>query len=140
MKKFFATFFLSILILIPAIQVEAAYVTIPNFYDITSNRIEKRIEYLGTDEGFFGSNNVKVKVWQYYVCNGKTDEYVSKYIRRLSSRHSIQLLAHDTDVWLFKYTGSQAKYLQSIDDMCHIAVRVSGDYVDVFLVPGIYPQ
>ena len=140
MKKFLTVTILSVAILIPTIQVEAAYVTIPNFYNITSNKIEKRIEYLGTKDIWMGAEEVKVKAWRYYVCDGKTDEYVAKYIRRLSSKHSFQLIIDDSALYVFEYTGSQARYIQKVDDMWHIAVRVRGDIVDVVLVPGIYPQ
>ena len=139
MKKFLATIILSLSILIPAIQAEAAYVLVPNFYDMAVNKFQQRIAYLGRSETTF-SGGVTVSVWQYTVCDGNVAKYVTKYIRKLSSKHNIQLVASDNNAWLFEYTGGQARYLKKAANLWHIGVYVDGYDVSVFLVPGVYPQ
>lgn len=52
MKKFLSPFLFAPAIMIPSLTVEAAYVHIPSFYDITSNRIEKRVDFPGMEQKY----------------------------------------------------------------------------------------
>ena len=50
MKKFLLPMLVTFAVLIPTITVEAAYVLVPNFRDITSNRIEERIRFINMEQ------------------------------------------------------------------------------------------
>ena len=138
MKRFLISFLLAFVILIPTFAVEAAYIYVPNFYNITSNRIEERIRYTGMDKK--NHNGVYYTSWHYICVDGKTNQYVNKYINKLNSKRNIQQVGHDSGNWYFVYTGSQAKYIKAINNSFHIHVGVSGRNVVVNLVGGMYPE
>lgn len=135
MKKFLLTFAMVLLI---AAQVEAAYVLVPNFSNMTNNRIEEHIRYTGSDQK--NHNGVHYTSW-YYVCvDGKTSQYVNKYINKLNAKHDIQQVGHNGGDWYFRYSGSQAQMLKMFNGGFHIHVGVSGRKVVVDLVGGMYPE
>lgn len=136
MKKFLPIL-LAALLLIPAMAAEAAYVTIPNFGNITRNNIEERTRFLGMEQNEY--NGVKYTRWTYQVVDGKANQYFSKYIKRLNNKHSLQLVGQDGSNWYFRYTGGQAKYLKMLDGSFHIHVGISGNYIVVDMVAGMYP-
>ena len=135
MKKFLPIM-LAALIIFPAIA-EAAYVTVPNFGNITRNNIEERTRFLGMEQNEY--NGVKYTRWTYQVVDGKANQYFSKYINRLNSKHNINLVMNDGSNYYFVYTGGQAKYLKMLDGSFHIHVGISGSYIVVDLVAGMYP-
>ena len=137
MKKFFAAILLALTIALP-LTVEAAYVTVPNFYNMAVNKYHKRIEFNGMDQ--LSLNGVKYTRWNYTVCDGETSKYVNKYLKRLNSKHNINLVGSNGNNWFFVYSGSQAKYLKTLNGSFHIHVGVSGSSVVVDLVAGMYPQ
>ena len=138
MKKFLMTTLFAFAILIPTFTVEAAYVLVPNFRNMTSNRIEERIRYTGMEQKNY--NGVHYTSWHYVCVDGKTDKYVSKYINKLNSKHNIQQVGHSGGDWYFRYSGNQARYLKMFDGSFHIHVGVSGRNVVVNLVGGMYPE
>ncbi len=137
MKKFFAAILFALMIL-PALTVEAAYVTVPNFYNMAVNKYHKRIEFNGMDQ--LSHNGVKYTRWNYTVCDGETSKYVNKYLKRLDSKHKISLVGSNGNNWFFVYSGGQAKYLKALNGSFHIHVGVSGNRVVVDMVAGMYPQ
>lgn len=138
MKKFFAAFILALAVAVPALTTEAAYVHIPSFYDVTSNRIEKRIDFLGMDQK--KHKGVYYAHWKYLVCNGKTSEYVNKYVKKLNSKHDFRLIGSDANNWYFEYTGNQAQYIKPINGQFHVHVGRSGNNVVVDCAGGIHPS
>ncbi len=139
MKKFFAT--LIAVLLIQIATCEAAYITIPNFYLMANNSFVERIRYLGSEQlKYKGVHYVK---WEYLCVDGKTDQYVARYLRRLADKGECKLIEEtqtkDMSTYFFIYTGAQAKYIQKIADGFHVAVIVNGDKVRVCMVGGIYP-
>lgn len=138
MKKFLATFLLALAIVVPTLTVEAAYVLVPNFYDITSNRIEKRIDFLGMEQKTL--NGVRYTRWNYEVCNGKQSEYISKYVKKCASKYNLQLVGQKNGNWYFRYTGSQAKYVTALEGSFHMHIGISGRRVVVDLAAGMYPE
>lgn len=138
MKKFLLSLLLSIIILMPAIAVEAAYVYVPNFHNMTSNRIEERIRYTGMEQR--NQNGVNYTSWHYVCVDGKTSNYVDKYIKKLNAKHNIKQVGHSGGNWYFLYTGNQASYLKTFSGGFHIHVGVSGRNVVVNLVAGMYPE
>lgn len=138
MKKFFATILLTLAIAFPALTVEAAYVTVPNFYNMAVNKYHERIRYEGTEH--LSHNGVKYTSWNYTVCDGETSKYVNKYLKRLNSKHNINLVGQNGNDFYFAYSGGQAKYLTPFGGGFHIHVGVSGSSVVVDLVAGMYPE
>ena len=138
MKKILMALLVTVAMLLPTIAVEAAYVLVPNFYDITSNKIEERIRFTGMDQR--SSNGVNYTRWNYICVDGKTSQYVSKYIKKMNSKHDIQQVGSNSGNWYFQYTGGQAKYLSTFSGGFHIHVGVSGRNVVVDLVAGMYPK
>lgn len=138
MKKFLLPMLLALAILIPSAQAQAAYVHVPNFRNMTSNRIEERIRYTGMDKKNY--NGVHYTSWHYVCVDGKTSQYVSKYINKLNSKHDIQQVGHKGGNCFFAYTGKQAKYVKTFDGGFHIHVGVSGNNVVVNLIGGLYPE
>ena len=138
MKKFLATLLFALLVFIPATFVEAAYIYVPNFYNMASNRIELRIHFDGTEQKSL--DGVKYTSWQYTVHDGKTYEYVSKYIKKINSKHDFHLVRQNGNNWFFAYTGSQAKYVQAFGGKFHVHVQMSGDNVVVNMVAGMHPE
>ncbi|MBQ7630902.1 MAG: hypothetical protein IJS81_11955 [Selenomonadaceae bacterium] len=133
-----ATLLLALAIVVPALTTEAAYVFLPNFYDITSNRIEKRIDFLGMDQK--SHNGVYYAHWKYEVCDGKTSEYVDRYINKIDSKHDFRLIGRDGNHWYFLYTGNQAQYIKPINGSFHVHVGRSGNKVVVDCAGGIHPE
>ena len=131
-------FLFALTIMIPALTVEAAYVHIPSFYDITSNRIEKRVDFPGMEQKYH--KGVYYAHWKYEVCNGKTSEYVDRYIRKLDSRHDFRLLGREGNHWYFLYTGNQAQYIKPLNGSFHVHVGRSGNNVVVDCAGGIHPS
>ena len=129
---------LALAFILPVLTAEAAYILVPNFRDITSNKIERRIDYQGTDH--LSYNGVNYTRWNYEVVDGREDEYIDKYIRKCSSRHDLQLLGRNGSDWFFLYTGGQAKFIKKLGDKFHMHVGISGSHVVVDLVGGMYPQ
>ena len=138
MKKFFVPLLLAMALLLPTAITEAAYVLVPNFRDITSNRIEERIRFLGMDQK--SHNGVNYTRWNYECVDGKTSDYVNKYINKCKSQRDLQLVGQSSGNWYFVYTGGQAKFLTKINGEFHMHVRRSGDSVVVNLVGGMYPK
>lgn len=138
MKKFLLPLLITFAVLIPTITVEAAYVLVPNFRDITSNRIEERIRFIGMDQR--SSDGVNYTRWNYVCVDGKTSQYVSKYLGKLNSKHNIQQVGSNGGNWYYRYSGAQAKYLNIFKGGFHIHVGVSGNNVVVDLVGGMYPE
>lgn len=136
MKKFLPIL-LAALIIFPAFA-EAAYVSIPSFYDVTSNRIEKRIEYLGMDQNSY--EGVNYTHWKYRVVDGNTGKYLERYLKKLNRKHTLELIHQDSNNWYFVYKGGQAKYLKMLGGAFHIHVGASGNDVVVDMVAGIYPE
>ena len=138
MKNFLATLLFAFLVFIPATFVEAAYIYVPNFYNMASNRIELRIHFDGTEQKSL--NGVKYTSWHYTVHDGKTHEYVNKYIRKINSKHDFHLVEQDGNSWYFAYTGGQAKYVKAFGGNFHVHVGMSGDRVVVNMVAGMHPE
>ena len=138
MKKFLLPLLLAITLLIPTVTVEAAYVLVPNFYNMTSNRIQERIRYTGSEQR--NHNGVNYTSWHYTCVDGKTSQYVNKYINKLNSKHNIQQVGHNGGNWYFVYNGNQAHMLKTFSGGFHIHVGVSGRDVVVNLVAGMYPE
>ena len=76
---------------------------------MASNKFELRIHFDGTEQKSL--NGVKYTSWHYTVHDGKTHEYVNKYIRKIKSKHDF-----------------------------HLHVGMSGDRVVVNIVAGMYPE
>lgn len=138
MKKFLLSLLIALAVLMPTIAVEAAYVLVPNFYNMTSNRIEERIRFTGMDQRSAGG--VNYTRWNYICVDGKTSQYVDKYLKKLNGKHNIQYVGSKGNNWYFLYNGSQAQYLNKFSDGFHIHVGVSGHNVVVDLVGGMYPE
>ena len=138
MKKFLLPMLLALAILIPSAQVQAAYVLVPNFYNMASNRIEEHIRFNGADQE--KHNGVSYTSWHYTCVDGNTYEYVNRYIRKIDSKHDFRQVGHKGNNWYFAYTGSQAKFVTAFNGGFHVHVGVSGDDVDVNLVAGLYPE
>ena len=138
MKKFLATLLFALLVSIPATFVEAAYIYVPNFYNMANNRIELRIHFDGTEQKSL--NGVKYTSWHYTVHDGKTHEYVNKYIKKINSKHDFHLVEQDGNSWYFAYTGGQAKYVKAFGGNFHVHVGMSGDRVVVNMVAGMHPE
>ena len=136
MKKVAILLFAVVTFVLLATPAEAAYVHIPSFYDITSNKIEKRIDFLGMEEKSY--KGVYYAHWKYEVCNGKTREYVNKYINKIDSRHDFRLIGRDGNHWYFIYTGNQT--VKPINGNFHIHVGVNGRNVVVDCAGGIHPS
>lgn len=138
MRKVLLATLLSFVILIPTFTVEAAYVLVPNFRNMTSNRIEERIRYTGMEQK--NHNDVHYTSWHYVCVDGKTGQYVNKYINKLNAKHNIQQVGHNGGDWYFRYSGNQAHMLKMFNGGFHIHVGVSGRNVVVNLVGGMYPE
>ena len=138
MKNFLVICMLAVAILIPTAIVEAAYVHVPNFRAMTSNKIQERIRFTGMDQK--SSNGVNYTRWNYICVDGKTSQYVNKYLKKLNSKHNISSVGSNGNNWYFVYSGSQAKYLNTFSGGFHIHVGVSGNNVVVDLVAGMYPE
>lgn len=138
MKNFLIPLVLAFALVLPTAAVEAAYVLVPNFYNMTSNRIQERIRYTGMDQK--NHNGVHYTSWHYVCVDGKTNQYVSKYIKKLNSKHNIRQVGHNGGNWYFVYNGNQAHMLKTFDGGFHIHVGVSGRNVVVDLVGGMYPE
>lgn len=138
MKKFLLPLLVTLAILIPTIAVEAAYVHVPNFREMTSNRIQERIRFTGMEQRSAGG--VNYTRWNYICVDGKTSQYVNKYLKKLNSKHNISSVGSNGNNWYFVYSGSQAKYLNTFSGGFHIHVGVSGSNVVVDLVAGMYPK
>ena len=138
MVRVMVSFVFAIMIILPVMTAEAAYILVPNFYDITSNKIERRIDYQGTDhESYKGVNYTR---WHYEVCDGQEDKYIDRYIRKCLSQHSLQLIGEDGNDWYFLYIGNQARYIEKLNGDFHMHVGISGSHVVVDLVSGMYPK
>lgn len=138
MKKFLLPMLVTLAVLIPTITVEAAYVLVPNFRDITSNRIEERIRFINMEQR--RSDGVNYTRWNYICVDGKTAQYVSKYLGKLNSKHNIQEIGSNGGNWYFRYSGAQSKYLNSFNGGFHIHVGVNSNNVVIDLVGGMYPE
>ena len=138
MKKFLVPLMLAFAILIPAAQTQAAYVLVPNFRNMASNRIEEHIRFINMDH--MKHNGVAYTSWHYVCVDGNTAQHVGNYIRKLDSKHDIQQVGHNGGNWYFAYTGGQAKFVTAFDGGFHIHVQASGNNVDVNLVAGLYPE
>ena len=138
MRKLLAAVLLAMAILLPTAITEAAYVIVPNFRDITSNRIEERIRFLGMDQLSHGG--VNYTRWNYECVDGKTSDYVNKYINKCKSQRDLQLIDQGNGNWYFVYTGNQKQYLKKLNGEFHMSVRRSGNSVVVNMVGGMYPR
>lgn len=141
MKKLLSII-LALAILIPAMNVSASEVFIPNFSDIVSNRFQTRIEFLGKEKKTY--NGVDYTTWVYRCLDGKENEYIDEYIKQLSGRYDLRLIGKDNSndrrSWYFIYTGVQAKNMKLIDNNFHIHVGISENVVFINLVSGINPE
>lgn len=140
MKKIVVSLLVAVAALLPTIAVEAAYVLVPNFYDVTSNRIEERIRFRFTEMDQKSADGVNYTRWKYICVDGKTLQYVDKYLKQLNAKYDIQQVGSNGNNWYFVYSGSQAKYLNMFSGGFHIHVGVSGHNVVVDLVSGMYPK
>lgn len=136
MKKFLPIV-LALALMIPATEVFAA-IYIPSFYDITSNSVKKRIDFQGMQEK--SHNGMKYTQWTYEVLDGKTSEYVSKYVRRFSSSPLYTLVGQDGSNWYFTSKKAQSRNIRMLDNAFHFHVGVSGDYVIVNCASGVIPS
>ena len=123
MKKFFSLI-LTLAIFIPALQVSAADIFIPNFSDIVSNRFQKRIEFVNRENK--NLNGVEYTMWVYRCLDGKENEYINRYIQQLSGKYDIQIIGKENNVnkksWYFLYTGTQSNNLKLLNNTFHIHV------------------
>ncbi len=131
MKKFLLI--LLALIIFPVVSAKS-YLTVPNFRNITSNNVEERIEFLGTEQREY--KGVNFTCWKYRVIDGNEDKYVSDYINQLKSRYNF-IGDINGENWFFEYTGKEAENLPKIAGVFHIHVESSGSYVSVNLVDGM---
>lgn len=138
MKKFLLPMLLALAILFPTMQVSAAYVFVPNFRKMTSNTMQIRIKYDGMEQK--NNNGVAYTSWHYTCLDGKTADYVAKYIKRIGNRPDFQLLGQSGANWFFAYKGGQARYLKAFDGGFHVHVGASGNDVVVNMVAGMYPE
>ena len=139
MKKLIFALFMIVNIFMVNHTAEAAYIYIPNFREIVSNSITLRIEFLGMDQKSY--NGVKYTSWKYNVVDGKTGEYINKYIKKCTSRRfSFTLLDSDSTLWLLRYHGGQAKYVDAFEDSFHMFIERNGSRVNVNVVAGMYPE
>ncbi|MBQ9487059.1 MAG: hypothetical protein IJU91_04550 [Selenomonadaceae bacterium] len=138
MKKFLLSILVTLAVLLPTIAVEAAYVHVPNFRSMASNKIQERIRFTGMNQ--LSANGVNYTRWNYICVDGKTSQYVNKYLKKLNGKHNISSVGSNGNNWYFVYSGSQAKYLNTFSGGFHIHVGVSGSNVVVDLVAGMYPE
>lgn len=118
---------------------EAAYIYIPNFREIVRNNITLHIEFLGMDQKNY--KGTKYTCWKYNVVDGKTSEYINKYIKKCTSRRfSFTLLDSDSTLWILRYHGGQAKYVDAFEDSFHMFIERNGSRVNVNVVAGMYPE
>ncbi len=129
---------LAFFIILPAVEVSAAYVYVPNFYNITSNKIEERIRFIGMDQKNY--QGVNYTSWKYQCVDGKGNIYIEKYIKRIASKPTFKFIGQDSNGWYFVYTGAQAKYLKMLAGSFHIQVSKIGNNVFVNMVAGMYPD
>jgi len=139
MKKILLALFMIMNIFVVNRTAEAAYIYIPNFRELVSNSIELHIEFLGMDQKSY--KGVKYTCWKYNVVDGKTGEYINKYIRKCTSnRYSFTLLDNDNSTWILRYHGGQAKYVEAFEDSFHMLIERNGSRVNVNVVAGMYPE
>ena len=132
-------FFLALAVLIPTMKVEAAYILVPNFYNMTSNRIELRIDYIDMEHRKY--KDVNYTRWYYQVMDEKRDKYVDKYIQAcLARKYRLELVGESNNDWYFVYNGAQSQYIKKIDGKFHMHVGVSGNQVIVDLTSGMLPE
>ena len=138
MKKFLLSFFIAGAILIPTFAVEAAYVYVPNFYNMTSNRIKERIRMTGHEQRTH--NGVKYTHWSYVCLDENGGKYINKYLNKLKRKPRFQLVGQNGGNYYFAYIGNQTHLLKQFNGGFHVHVGISGNNVVVDLVSGMYPE
>jgi len=138
MKKFILGLLVVVSMIFTA-NAEAAYIYIPNFRDLVSNKYELHIEFLGMDQK--SSNGVNYTCWKYNVVDGKTGEYLDRYINKCTSnRYSFRLIERNSNEAILSYHGRQAKFVQSFKGGFHMYIERSGSRVNINVVGGMYPD
>ena len=138
MKKFLLPMLLAFAIIIPAIQVQAAYVYVPNFYNMAPNRTKERIRMTGHEQRTH--NGVNYTQWSYTCLDGNGGIYIRNYLNKIQRKAHFQLVGQNGGNYYFAYTGNQAHMLKKFSGGFHVHVGVSGNNVVVNMVAGMYPE
>ena len=133
---------LAFFIIVPAVEVSAAYVYVPDFYDTVRQSTKERIRFLGMEQKNY--QGVNYTEWNYLIVDRElANMYMDMYISKISQRPDFQLMGQESEPgmvsWGFEYTGSQSQYLQRIEG-CHVIVARFGYEVVVVMVAGMYPS
>ena len=132
MKKFLMLV-LAFFIIVPAVKVSAAYVTIPPFESLDHENIEllrKEHKYHVTGVLF-------------YIKNGNGISYAEKYTQDLISQNNFKIVKENYDASLnmleydLIYIGSNADKMKTIEKNQHMMIIGSADSVDFMFVDGI---
>ena len=138
MKKFLMPV-LAFFIILPAVEVSAAYVYVPDFYNTVGQSTKERIRFLGMEQKNY--QGVNYTEWRYLIVDREfANMYMDMYISKISQRPDFRLLGQGSNTWGFEYTGSQAQYLKKFGGRFHVMVERAGYEVGVVMVAGMYPR
>ena len=133
---------LAFFIILPAVEVSAAYVYVPDFYNTVGQSTKERIRFLGMNQK--NDRGVNYTEWNYVIVDRElANMYMDMYISKISQRYDFHLITQGSkqgvDIWIFEYTGNQAQYLEKFRDRYHVLVVRRGYNVTVNMVAGMYP-
>ena len=130
MKKIFIIIFAVVLIL-PALNVEAAYVIIPDFVNMDRNNIE----FAGKEQ----KNGITAL--EFNILNGEGKRYAFDYTFKLIGRGDFQPTSEgypENHQWNLSYKGTHSKNMKAMSDLGnHILIAGDDSWVVMFFVDEI---